>query len=301
MYRDLENTTGLVLPGSDETVVGFSPVLWRDLDDRFHLYSHINKDSVHISTYLFTDATVSNEPLILNDNVSCDISCYFNSPERALLMDKPDSGQPVVELLSCELVVPRIIPLSNSIPRSLSHQYLRLNILPVYIPANVTNHHSILTFSSHLPTRLTLRFTSMTSWDGDYKSNPFHSSPFNVEEISYHSSGMPYPSSPCTADFGASRITDLYLRSAEALRFSHARTGITMPSLQDYSSSDFSYSVDLSPDGSADSHWISKQGDGSLSLSLKFSKPTPHQIVALVLAETISMIRIQKDGLVTTE
>ena len=92
-------------------------------------------------------------------------------------------------------------------------------------------------------------------------------------------------------------VSEMWLRTAEALRLSLARTETPMPSLSDYKNNSFIFSNDLSKDfSSCNSKWITPTSDGTFSLSLNFAKPLPQQTVALLIFETVSTIKIGVNG-----
>ena len=80
------------------------------------------------------------------------------------------------------------------------------------------------------------------------------------------------------------------------------RTKNKLPPIEDYASRQFLYSVDISSDYSSDSTWTTNPEDhGAVAMALHFSKPTPEQIAAILIAETVATLTIDADGDITLE
>lgn len=301
IYEDYEDTRMMPVIGDQKfRAVGLDPLLWEDLEMRKEIYSIGSKSVVDICVYPFTDLTTAPQPVILPPSVTVDIELIPNTPERTIIVDKVGAGSPVVLLRKAELIVPRILP-QNQIPKSISHQFMRIKPQPIIIPEKTTNYYGVVTFNGPIPSRLSLVFASMASFDGTYADNIYASCPRDVESIVFSVGGTQYPATPIQADFSEGSTSEMYLRTCESLRFSLDRTQQSLGAMDDYQAREFLYSVDISPDFSSDSNWTTRPEEGSVSVALRFSKPTPDQCVAILLAETVNTLLIQDDEPVLVE
>lgn len=271
---------------------------WKDLNDRYDHYS-INSDTfVDISTYLFCDLTVGGmNPLVLPPSCTVEIELHPNPPNKVLLLSEIGNIEPNIEIMRAELTLPRITP-ASSVPRSLTHQFLSIDVQPMIIPAKATNYRGLVTFAGSLPTRLNLVFCSMKAWDGGYGENHYASVPRDVESIAFQVAGIYYPVPPIACKLKSNYVSDMYIRTAEALRHSLHKAKTSLPSLNRYMDNQFIFSVDISPDYSAGASWQTNKESGAISMELKFRTPTSDQFIVLVLSEHVSTLSISNSGVV---
>ena len=281
--------------------VGLDPLLWKDLGIRQEKYRLGSETPLDLCTYLFTDLSTSPNSFVLPPNVSLDVELHPAIPQKSIIMDKIGLADPVAVITKAELIVPRVTP-AHSLPRSITHQYMKTTAQPIFIPEGTTNYHGIVTFAGPIPSRLTILFASMNSFDGNFGDNLYASVPRNIEKIDFNVAGSHYPVTPVRSHFPKNALSEMYLRTAESLRFSLDRTQRTLPKLDDYAAREFIYSVDISPDYSADSTWISNPDHaGSVAVSMHFSSPTPDQTVAILIAETVTTLSITSSGDIEVE
>lgn len=272
---------------------------WKDLTKRYELFTINATNYVDISTYLFTDITNGGmSPLVLPPNCTVEIELHPNLPSKALLLSKIGELEPTIEISKASITLPRITP-ASSVPRSLTHQFLKIDAQPIIVPANSTNYRGLVTFAGSLPTRINLVFTNMKSFDGDYSQNLYASTPREIESIAFQVAGVYYPVPPIYANIEQNLVSDLYIRTAEALRHSLNNAKTTLPSIKKYVTDQFIFSVDISPDYSAGSTWQTNKESGAISMELKFSKPTEDQFIVMVLSESIATLRVGNSGEIT--
>jgi hypothetical protein len=277
----------------------FSFTHWKDMDERMSWYDleRPQGGDIDLCNYLFTDLTVAPTAVIIPPDVTVEIELQPNNPGRAVLVthqgfDK--DPKPVVEILSAEIIVPRILPNGPTIPDSITHQFMAVNAQQIFIPKGSTNYHGVVTFPGPLPSRLSVVFASRSSYDGDHASNMYNSQAYGVESISFNAGGTQYPSAPLSADPDRGHMANMYLRTAESLRFSLDKTQMSLPkTLMDYKSTDFIYSADISPDYSADSTWTTRPEQGSVAVNMHFGQPTNRDIVAIVISESVATLNIR--------
>lgn len=296
IYEDYENTSkGQDLIDPKKAKLDWRPSLWKDLDLRKEWYSVKNTDPVDICTYLFTDISLAPEPIIVPSNVDIDIELIPNDPSRAILSSTPNSGEPFVEITKAELIVPRIQARSE-IARSLQTEFMLVRASPVLIGENRTAFHQIVSLSNSVPTRLSFMLTSMDSFNGNLASNMYSSYHHNLRSASFNIGGETYTVTPNDLDFTGNVNTELYLRTAEALRFSLSKTDQSLPSIPEWSERRFFFSLDLSKDYSADSNWITPSEKGTISMDLRFDKPTQSQLVGILITESLGSLQISSNG-----
>lgn len=284
-------------PGAGAVVTDFSLDRWKNFDNRCSWYDPMRKTEVDLCNYLFTDLTSAPTAVIIPPDVTVEIELQPNDPARTIIAShRGYNGEPklVVEILSAELIVPRILPNSESIPKKITHQFMSVNAQPIFIAEGATNYHGVVTFPGPLPSRLSVVFIDRAAFDGNYGSNMYSSSAFNVESITFNAGGTHYPSSPLTATPGLGQIANMYLRTAESLRFSLDKTQMSLPSsLTEYMHEDFIYTADISSDYSADSTWTTRAEQGSVAVNIHFNKPAPIDIVAVVISESVASLNIE--------
>lgn len=301
IYYDHEDTRAMPKIGEETSQnVGLDPTLWKDLATRQEKYSIGSSYPVDLTLYLFTDLTSAPHPIVIPPMVSVDIELHPNAPSRTIILDKIGVVEPVVEVSKAELIVPRITP-AHPVTNKISHQFMRVNAQPIIIPQAATNYNGVVTFSGPVPSRLTLLFASMNSFDGNYADNMYASTPRKVENISFSVGGQHYPATPIAANFPKDLLSEIYLRTSESLRFSLERTQRALPSLDDYASREFMYAIDISSDYSSDSTWTTSPEEGSVAISMHFGAPTRDQMVAILIAETVSTLQISSNGGVSVE
>jgi hypothetical protein len=302
MFYDHETTAPLpALPGVSSRAVGLSTNRWDKLADRQAGYKINSDQPLDLCAYLFTDLTSSPQAVVVPPNVSVEVELHPNLPQKSIILSEIGNTEPVVCVHMASLIVPRVTP-AHSVPRSIHHQFMRVSAQPVFIPKNATNYHGIVTFSGPIPSRLTLLFASMDSFDGNYASNMYSSQPRNVKKIDFNVAGKIYPTSPIEANFATNELSEIYLRTAESLRFSLDRTQLSLPSMETYGLDEFIYSADISDDYSTDSTWTTSAEDtGSVAISLHFGEKTPDQVVAILIAESVSTLKITQNGEVQIE
>lgn len=274
----------------------FTDAKWKDLLTRQARGNLGKKTCTDLCNYLATDLTTAPTPVIIPPEVTVEIELQPNDPSRTLIASHSgfdNEPKPVVEIQSAEIIVPRILPNGPTIPSAITHQFMAVSGQPIFIPKNSTNYHGIVTFPGPLPSRLSVAFVTQKSYDGNYASNMFNSQAFGVESISFNAGGSHFPSAPLTADMGSSQAANMYLRTAESLRFSLDKTGMQLASsIPVYKGQDFLYSADISSDYSADSTWTTRPDHGSVAINIHFAKPTTEDIVAIVISESVATLRI---------
>lgn len=301
IFYDHQITVPQPVSGSDEQVVGLSELFFKKLNKRTENYQIGSSKALDLTAYLFTDLTASPQAVVVPPTVSVEIELHPNPPSKSLIMSKLGKVEPTVAIETANLIIPRVTP-SHSVSRPISHQFMRVSAQPIFIPPKCSNYHGIVTFSGPIPSRLTLFFASMKSFDGNYADNMYASDPNNIQSIDFNVAGRHYPTAPIVADFAEEKLSEMYLRTAESLRFSLNRTQLSLPSIEDYSTNQFIYSIDISDDFSADSTWTTSQDEtGSVAMSLKFSKETPKQLVAILIAENVATLKISQNGEVEVE
>lgn len=270
---------------------------WKDLNMRCAWYDPLRTSELDLCNYLFTDLTTAPSAVIIPPDVTVEVELQPNDPARTILMShRGFRGEPklVVEILSAELIVPRILPMSESIPKRITHQFMAVNAQPVFITKGSTNYHGVVTFPGSLPSRLSVLFISRGAYDGDYESNMYNAHSANVESITFNAGGTIFPSSPLTAAPSRGLVANMYLRTAESLRFSLDKTQMTLPpSMNDYRDEDFIYSADISSDYSADSTWTTRAEQGSVAVNMHFTKPVEDDTVALIISESVASLKIE--------
>lgn len=311
VYRESVKVSGMIEEDHEWTEVTkdkdgnphleLNPDMWNNLEKRKEKYALNASQPLELCTYLFHDLTSSPNSFVVPPHVTVELELHPAPPRKTIIVDRPGVVDPVVVIHNATVIVPRVTP-AHSIPRAISHQYMKLRCQPVYIPTRTTNYHGLISFSGPVPSRLTLQFISMKAWDGDFISNMFNSHHRNVANISFNIGGKHHPVSPILADFEEGRISEMYLRTCESLRFSLDRTRLTMPSLEEYAERRFMFTIDISEDYSTDASWTTGQDDvGSVALSLHFNKPTTEQLVALLISENVATLKISQAGEVDLE
>lgn len=298
IYYDYEATKMMPkLTGDNYHKVGLNSSKWQNLGARQEKYEIGATKAIDICGYLFTDLTASPQAVVVPPSVDVDVELVPNSPRRSIILDKVGTLEPVIVVTKANIIVPRVTP-AATIPRSMSYQFLRVTAQPIFISAQKTNYHGITTYAGDLPSRLSLVFASMGSYDGNYSENIYASKPHNVKQISFNVAGKIYPSSPVTADFVKEEYSEMYLRSCEALRFSLNQTGRKFPSMNDYSLDQFLFCADLSDDYSVDNgNWATNMQDtGSIAISIQFAEPLKDQVVAILITESVSTLKITQAG-----
>jgi hypothetical protein len=298
IYYDHEWTKAISSGG--KKVVGFTDDLWKDINDRQAWYGVGSKNPVDICAYLFTDLTSSPQSVVVPPNVSVEIELHPNSSKKCILLTETGKIEPVVSISKASLIVPRVTP-SHSIPPSIMHKFMRVSAQPIFIPESTTNYHKIVTFSGPIPSRLSLVFASMQSFDGNYAENMYSSNPHSLKQIDFNVAGRHYPAVPIMANFTNNEQSEMYLRTAESLRFSLEKTQMALPSLYDYAERAFIYSIDISDDYSTDSNWVPSDETGSVSISLQFAQPTTEQLVGILIAESVATMNIPQNNDVNVE
>lgn len=296
VYEDFEETVKIVdIDDPSKSVLDFRPSLWRDLDIRKEWYSVKNPKPVDICSYLFTDLSVGPEPIIVPPNVDIDIELVPNDATRAILSSTPGKGEPYIEITKAELIVPRIVAKSDA-ARSLEHEFFLTRASVVLIPENVRNFHQIVSLSNSVPTRLTLMLCAMDSYNGTGSANMYSSFHHNLRSASFNIGGETYTVTPSDMDFDSDVKTELYLRTAEALRFSLNRTDQQLPPIEEWANRRFFFTLDLSKDYSADSNWVTPSEKGTISLDLRFDKATSSQLIGVLITESLGAVKMTSGG-----
>ena len=300
IFADHQETAAM--PHEDGgNAVDLNPLYWDKLTERLERHSPNYPAENEITVYPFLDITSAKSPLIIPPNIDIELSLVPNNPKQALIVTRPERGEPVVELLRIQAILPRIVPTAAHPPKSLiRHQFMRTRALPLFIPKDTTNYSTLATLNGGpLASRLSVVFLSMDAFDGNYTANMYASPPHNVQQISFSVAGKRYPGVDVTAGFDEDKTTALYALTSESLRFSLAATGQSLPPLSQYAVNRFIFSQDTSRDFSADSSWLTNPDRGSVSVDIRFSRKTSEPIIALLITETISTLSIDAQRTVT--
>lgn len=302
IYRDCEDTRAMPKFGEAEYQdVGLDPTLFKDLSRRQEQFQIGREYTFNICLYLFTDLTSAPTSIVLPPSVTAEIELHPNSPQKSIILDKIGILEPTIVITKAELIVPRVTP-ANGVPKSLRHQFMRVSAQPVMIPANTTNLNTVMTFPGQMPSRLSLRFCSMASYDGNYADNMYASTPRGLDSITFSVAGKQYPTTPIKTNFERNLMSDLYMRTCESLRFSLDRTGMSLPNLEDWASREFLFSADISSDYSSDSNWVTNPEEhGAVAMSLHFARPTAEPHVAIVISESVATLAITSEGDISLE
>lgn len=273
---------------------------WEDLNTRLELYDSGNKIPISLSFYVLSDISWgARTPLVIPAGVGLELEFHPNSPGRSIVKTLPDSYpmEPTIEISKAYLTIPRVTPIPTGIRRSLSHEFTRISTQALLIPQGSTLYIGCLNYAqTTLPARLTLRFINMAAFDGNFCFNYLNSNHMDVQSITYSVAGKTYPNHLVTADFANDHISEMMISTAESLRYSLENTGSTIGTRERYMNGAFLNSLDISPDLSADANWTSVAERGSITLTIRFAKPTNEQIIALVISETLSELKISNNG-----
>jgi hypothetical protein len=299
IYEDYEATKKMPdVDNPDKFTLAFNPSLWKDLDLRVEQYSVKNEKPIDLCTYLFTDVTVAPRPICIPPDVDVDIELIPTEPARSILTTRPGDSNPYVQISKAELIVPRIVAKAG-MGRAIEHDFMFTRATPIIIPENRTNFHQIVSLTNSVPTRLTFMLCSMDSWNGTNAANMFNSYHHHLRSASFNVGGETHTVTPSDMNFDGDVTTELYLRTAEALRFSLNKTEVTLPPISEWAERRFSFSLDLSKDYSADSNWITPSEKGTISLDLRFDQPTESQLIGILVSESLGTIKLNPSGQVS--
>ena len=276
---------------------------FEDLDKRLSLYSVDQKEPIELNFYLITDLNFDRAPAIFPPNTAIDIELLLQDPSKAIIKMEPDGAlDPVISVSLAEILVTRIAPSSRNIPRAIKQEFMKCRATPLIIPSGTTVFRNTLSFSnSPLPSRLYMTFVSNDAFDGDYSQNLYSSAHHNVSSVIFNVSGRKYPISAVSADFTKDLITDMYLRTAESLRFSLQNSGQTLEPLSKYKSGAWKIAVDISPDFSSGASWGTQKERGYIGVEIVFSKPLEERLIGIVISEISACMSINSNGEVSLE
>lgn len=299
LYEDIAITTATTHKDGARIVV-LPSLEWRDLNQRLELYDVNNPEPISLSFYVFTDVCWGSKvPLVLPPGVSLELELHPSPPERSIIKTLPDAPpmDPVIEVSRAYLTIPRITPATSSIRRSLNHQFMRLSTQALLIPKGSTLFIGALSYAqTPLPSRLTLRVLAMKAFDGSYSTNLLASRHMSIHSITYSIAGRTYPAHPIVADFDKDSASEFMIANAESLRYSVETSGAALPTRRQFMNGSFYHSIDISNDLSADASWTCPKERGSITLNIRFNRPTDEQIMALVISETVSELKINNSG-----
>lgn len=274
-----------------------------------------NMDAVDDTNEGYTKRSklTSNEKIVeLYGKLHCD---FFNQDKYLIngvemnvrLVKSPDNfhlmgGNGKLQIIDATLYV-RKIKINPSIliahARALSastakYPITRVDIKTVTIPKDIQNKSLDNIYLGQLPKRCIIGLVKSKAFNGDTNLNPYNFYHFNQNFLSLYMDSVQIPSKPLTPNYAKNQYTRSYhtLFSGSGIHFSDHGNCI---SLEDYPNGYCLAAFDLTPDlSSHEPHWNIIRS-GSLRLEIRFEKPLPETITAIIFSEFDNIIEIDKN------
>lgn len=177
---------------------------------------------------------------------------------------------------------------------SAKYPITRVDIKAITLPKDVQSKSLDNIYLGQMPKRCIIGFVPSKAFNGDIKLNPFNFTHFNYNFLSLYMDSVQIPSKPLTPNYTKNLYTRAYhtLFSGSGIHFSDHGNSI---SLEEYPNGYCLAVFDLTPDlSSHEAHWNIIRS-GSLRLEIRFEKPLPETITAIIFSEFDNIIEIDKN------
>lgn len=257
--------------------------------------------TVCYSTYLITDLAGGEKDLVLPP---CDLAIEFSPIEAArAILSNMDKSTARVEITGAYLTVPRILPKTGMVPRSLRWNFLRTKVTPLVVPKGQQEFHAVVLHSGSIGRRYSLFLIPEANWEGDYHHSPYRSNNSAVESIEFRVGSRVLPSTRIRADFKETETSEMFMYVMDSLKHSLRKTkALELVSWKEWSrGGNFVFSADATVDLSADAGYKGEEDTGSVNLSMSFKEKTQSNLIVAVITETTAELRISNNGVAVHE
>lgn len=155
-------------------------------------------------------------------------------------------------------------------------------------------------YLGNLPKRCIIGFVDTAAYNGRITLNPYNFKNYDLSFLCCYLDSSPIPTKPFVCDFGKKQYVRAYNSLFEGCNIDHADIGNGI-SREDYAGGYMLIAIDLTPDHESSKPHLSVPKTGSLRIELKFSKPLPEGVTAIIYSEFASMIEIDKNRNVVTD
>ena len=200
------------------------------------------------------------------------------------------------QISKAELLVKKLIPRLQTIPRPRPIKFIQNDVRVVTLAQNTTTVDQQI-FEGDLPRRVIIVQILQEAYNGAYNRNPLDFQHFDVQRISVNMNGRNYPleSNELKMDFDGDKITQSYIMAFIQLYDSEFEDleGLYLTK-DNYVNGYFMYSIALSAGNVPPPH-------GILRLKIDYAKALPSPVVVLVFAEYERTMDMDSKGLIEIE
>ena len=148
-------------------------------------------------------------------------------------------------------------------------------------------------YSGQLPDRITMCIVRDAAMNGGYQQNPYNFEHLNVNQLVLYVNGEMYPTKPFAPNFATGQYIREFNNMFQALGYLYTDKSVPI-SRSEFANGFTIWAFDLTVDQSA-SRCTSPRRNGSVSLDIRFSAPTPVTINVICDAQFDSLIEIDKN------
>ena len=170
-------------------------------------------------------------------------------------------------------------------------------VVPITINSGIQDTIIDNVHNGQLPKRAFVAFVDHSAFNGSTLLNPYNYQHFDLIHLSFFLNGIQYPEKAFTPDFDKKLFIREYLSLFEATNQDNVDSCITINRNQFMNGNNI-FAVNFSPDlstGCCATGYVNPIKSGSLRLQIRFKKPLPKTITALVYLDYDTILEINRE------